>query len=63
MATEMKAYLTLRCPVCPNQFFRSVGTTEVHLLKEHGGMHVPLAEWIGLPAIAYKGGHPIEPHA
>ena len=42
MATEMKAYLTLRCPICPNRSFRSVNMAEKHGLQDHGGAMVAL---------------------
>ena len=54
--TEMKAYLTLRCPICPNRSFRSVNMAEKHGLKDHGGAMVTFkSEWVGLPATAYRG--------
>ena len=52
----MKAYLVLRCRICPNQSFRSVNSAEAHMISEHGGMIAVDAEWVGLPANIYKGG-------
>ena len=57
--SNMRAYLTLRCSVCENVAFRSIGAAEAHILEKHGSRQVPYVEWIGLPANIYKGGDPI----
>ena len=56
----MKTYLTLRCPICPNQSFRSLNVAEAHILQRHEGRPLPRAEWVALPAGVYAGGHDLE---
>ena len=56
----VSTYLTVRCPACPNQSSRSVEWMEKHILGEHDGLVVPIAEWIGLPTGTYRNGKKLE---